>query len=867
MNFNIVFYSTQINLVSFFFHKNYSYFHLIHTYLLFWTVFSTLKFRKKNRRKKKFFKYYKKPRVRLMLSKNKFLKQPLESFFLPKRTNHHFFMNSGGRFKPVISSKSFGLKVPKIIKKRRRLKSCLLFKNFFLSKFNAKNKKSLFLFPKLLEIVPLSTHLLNYSVSKINPSHYYNSKKSKKSSLDFFFKPKLFSFKKKRKNYYNPTVFIDKLENRLGNYSLKSLKMSSLVGRKSTVISKNNRTYFNSLTNHWTNCLVRFKSSRRRQSKRKTKNKFSRIIQPINVFKKKKRILLSSKTKTNNLMTKSVDFKDVTGVSTTSKVKVQYYTKSFSKVSNTLLNMHVLSVHLRRYSMRFKKFTQTTFKQLFTYYLRFRFYSLKSLLFRRLRLNRRTRRSLRAKLKRRKRYRIFTFIRFIRRRLKLHTCTRQLQIRGIFSDPSFNNIYLSLFATPLLVLLPKYNFTKALNLRQRKRNLNTLFLFFNIKYTAQKWFYISRHLLLPKKPLNFKFFSKKKNWIPKSWIFSKYGHPFILYSTGLKFYKRFKFKFKKPMSHKILKSYYSFLKVNELKKFTFDYVKKKFFGFFKRRLIFCPTFLKGIIKNISYFSFFKNLNSSRFSTITGPSLLATNEVFSFSNLDKGDFIETLHKQHQSRELYVPRIKFKPGYMRIWRHFRLAFAEALNFKYIYQQQLTKHLSRFSRRVNQHYFQFWENNIVYMFIYSQLIPDEGTFNLFLSSHFLYLNSQPILTKNLSVYPNDFMQVLISNWYYIFSRWLTSFVRLRHLKFRRLVFRKSATSRYRSMKRAKQKSFYTPNWIYYVKHDYLDIKSFFEVDFFTLSCFCIYDPAIFMYHSPRDFKVIRWHVIRLYNWKYIN
>jgi hypothetical protein len=45
------------------------------------------------------------------------------------------------------------------------------------------------------------------------------------------------------------------------------------------------------------------------------------------------------------------------------------------------------------------------------------------------------------------------------------------------------------------------------------------------------------------------------------------------------------------------------------------------------------------------------------------------------------------------EVKIPRIRFKPGYQRLWRQARTALKELLKLKFTYQQQLTKYLTRF------------------------------------------------------------------------------------------------------------------------------------------------------------------------------
>ena len=122
-------------------------------------------------------------------------------------------------------------------------------------------------------------------------------------------------------------------------------------------------------------------------------------------------------------------------------------------------------------------------------------------------------------------------------------------------------------------------------------------------------------------------------------------------------------------------------------------------------------------------------------------------------------------------------------------------------------------------------------------------------------------------LYIYTNDFLQVEISNWYYVFTKWFLNNIKSRNIKYRKLIFKKSLPNKYILMKQRKQKSNYSPKWIINIQYDFIDVKSYLEVDFFTLSMFFIYDYNFLNYHSPTDLLVIRNSIIRMYNWKYIN
>ena len=69
-------------------------------------------------------------------------------------------------------------------------------------------------------------------------------------------------------------------------------------------------------------------------------------------------------------------------------------------------------------------------------------------------------------------------------------------------------------------------------------------------------------------------------------------------------------------------------------------------------------------------------------------------------------------------------------------------------------------RFYRKLNQSYFSFNENNIQKVLIYSRLVPDLSTFNLFFNNKLIFVNNTPLINSRLFIYKNDFIQLEISN-----------------------------------------------------------------------------------------------------------
>ena len=76
-------------------------------------------------------------------------------------------------------------------------------------------------------------------------------------------------------------------------------------------------------------------------------------------------------------------------------------------------------------------------------------------------------------------------------------------------------------------------------------------------------------------------------------------------------------------------------------------------------------------------------------------------------------------------------------------------------------------RFYRKLNQTYFDFHENDVKKILIYSRLVPDLHTFEVFFNNRLIFMNGLVLVNKNIQVRSNDFIQLEISNWYYIFSR----------------------------------------------------------------------------------------------------
>ena len=358
---------------------------------------------------------------------------------------------------------------------------------------------------------------------------------------------------------------------------------------------------------------------------------------------------------------------------------------------------------------------------------------------------------------------------------------------------------------------------------------------------------------------------------PKSsnFIFQNIG---IFLSQQLNLFNNIKYKFK----YNIKKKIFSFLKLNQTKQSLMKkkkkiiisrfFLKTKLFSF--KFLKFSFKFLKKKFKNYHISTlqnklFLNKINNTNFAQNSLNFKTSKNDIL-YRNLFllKGDDVS-----FKKSEVHITRIRFKPGYQRLWRDARTALKESLHIKFQYQYRLTRYLTRFFRQVSNYTFNYSEMAIDKIVIYSRLLPDHNTFNIFQENKLIYINGRIVFNKNLLAVENDLIQLIVSKWYYILYRWLTNWTLTRTKKFKKLIYKKGLASKHKLMKNRKQKSQHTPTWIYNLRYDISDVKPYLEVDYFTLSTFVLYEPFLLLNYSSDDVLDSRTNIYKLYNWKYIS
>ena len=418
-------------------------------------------------------------------------------------------------------------------------------------------------------------------------------------------------------------------------------------------------------------------------------------------------------------------------------------------------------------------------------------------------------------------------------------------------------------------LVNKFTFDYSPSFLKKLVNLDTIYNFYNSCSAHEYTFFY-------KNTVNKALWGTKPN---NSFVKPRSLRSYILGCTGFFLVSKV-FKPLISFTPRFNKRIYSFLFPNEVKN---KLLRKK-----KKIKYQSAVFrLRSKLKHNKFFSY-KNINKNyRNFLLTQSDLKVTKLSYSFATNSKAPlsdfkigyrdsydnivdeeyfYNKGLSSSFKRMEVHIPRIRFRPGYQRIWRQARSAIKESLGLKFIYQQQLTKYMMRFVRKSRSYF--LGENVACFdrVIIYSHLLPDMHSISTFHDQSMIHLNGRVRCNLKSLVYKNDFIQLLASVWFYVANRWLDNWTIRRLRRFRRLVFRKNRAHKYTVIKTRKQKSRYTPDWIFDHKFDNLGIRQYLEVDFFTLSAFVVYDPRLNFYSSPDEVLDSRTHIYRMYNWKYI-
>lgn len=216
-----------------------------------------------------------------------------------------------------------------------------------------------------------------------------------------------------------------------------------------------------------------------------------------------------------------------------------------------------------------------------------------------------------------------------------------------------------------------------------------------------------------------------------------------------------------------------------------------------------------------------------------------------------------------KEPRIRRIRFKPGYGRIWRTARVSAREILGLTSRYQYRLTPKLQRRYLQLRKIRSPSYTLTLGFALMLSRLSTDEHTLHNLLSSHNVFLNGTSVSSPHIRLFVGDFIQLIVNIKFYIALRWIKNGFISRRGRVNKIFYRKFRPAPFNKNIRVVRK---LPTWFFDLEYAYGSLPGFFELDYFTLSIFMIHDRFLNAKWTPMRAYMFDSKIINMYNWKYI-
>ncbi len=391
------------------------------------------------------------------------------------------------------------------------------------------------------------------------------------------------------------------------------------------------------------------------------------------------------------------------------------------------------------------------------------------------------------------------------------------------------------------------------------------------KLNQNKFHFFKPYTFLITSNKNFSFFNnsnlqkKKKKLKKRIFYFSKDKLNFLTPRNGFLFLNFFNINCLHSSSnfYNLKKSLFSFPYRNELRRYILKRYSKLNWSSFsfnnENQYLNYLSFKNTFLKNLNLMNNLKT-NKSFYSSFIEHNFFKSPNWTSFNkNLD---FVK--NSEEEFVNLNIKRIRFKPGYMTLWRDARQSLQHSLCINFKYQYKLTNYISKFNKFIKFKTFLINELTLKNILIKSRFFSEPSLIDLFIKNNLVYLNGQ--INNNISAptYIGDFIQLVINIKYYILYKWFLNLSLKKKNRLKRVIRAKAVNS---STSEEKKKSFSLPKWIIFSKNNIDDVSKFLEVDYFTLSTFIVYEP--FLWSDLNIYNIIdnKFSIINIYNWKYIN
>lgn len=217
----------------------------------------------------------------------------------------------------------------------------------------------------------------------------------------------------------------------------------------------------------------------------------------------------------------------------------------------------------------------------------------------------------------------------------------------------------------------------------------------------------------------------------------------------------------------------------------------------------------------------------------------------------------------STSLRIKRIRFKPGYSRIWRRARASLNYLLNTHFRYQYRFTRFLHQFRRSYHRQASQFLAVTLGRFLVDVRFVLDYRVSLEILQMDIVYVNGFISTNHLIPLVAGDLVQIVVSLKYYIAARWLVNWNRKERSRIVKLANFRRNKSQYDL---SKQRSYRLPDWIFNNGFKRRDIPKYVEVDYFTLSAFILYEPLCMSSFNPLAFLERRDSIYPMYNFYYM-
>nr|YP_010049587.1 ribosomal protein S4 [Halteria grandinella]QPL15992.1 ribosomal protein S4 [Halteria grandinella] len=365
----------------------------------------------------------------------------------------------------------------------------------------------------------------------------------------------------------------------------------------------------------------------------------------------------------------------------------------------------------------------------------------------------------------------------------------------------------------------------------------------------------------------FKFIKTVKTFIIKPIIKNKYKMNFLNNNYGFLFLNNFQANYLHTLTNfnNVKKILFSFPNRNELSKFIlkryakFNNYFSNFFNDTKNFKNLNINFNVSMTKSTSLITPFFNLKNN---------LTLLNETNYFSIKNWSHYHSELkywkNFENETIDFNIKRIRFKPGYMKLWRNARKSLQTSLTVNFKYQYKMTKYLSKFHKFIKFKTFLIKEMTLNNILIRSRIFTETSLINFLINNNLIYVNG--FLTNNAvqQLFVGDFIQLILNLKYYIVFKWLLNLSIKKKNRLKSIYKKKNSAF---SFTDEKKRSTNLPRWILFSKNNFDDVAKFLEVDYFTLSIFIIYEP--FLWSDLNIYNILdnKFSIINMYNWKYIN